>query len=66
MTNRSSRWKKSGIGLVSIVIAWIVVGTNVPADYRGGGGAVATVAAVLALFIYISIDLALRRRHKND
>jgi hypothetical protein len=52
--------------LVSILIAWIVVGTNVPADYRGGGGAVAMVAAVLALFIYMAIDFVLKRRHKND
>jgi hypothetical protein len=54
------------MGLVSILIAWIVVGTNVPADYKGGGGAVAMVAAVLALFIYMAIDFVLKRSHKND
>jgi hypothetical protein len=66
MTYRSSWWSRSGIGLISILIAWIVVGTNVPADYRGGGGAVAMVAAVLAVFIYMAIDFVLKRRQKKD
>lgn len=52
--------------MVSILIAWIVVGTNVPADYKGGGGAVAMVASVLAIFIYMGIDFVLKRKHKKD
>jgi len=52
--------------LVSILIAWILVGTIVPADYRGGGGAVAMVASVLAIFIYMAIDFVIKRRRKKD
>jgi len=66
MTYRSSWWSRSGIGLVSILIAWILVGTIVPADYRGGGGAVAMVASVLAIFIYMAIDFVIKRRRKKD